>query len=969
MTLFLDPRVSRLWLLTVDVVRGVDLRRSFTFIQSILPDLFRESLGKRLIFYVFSIYLLVAVGVTLVQLGLEYFRVRDTLLTDITEISQTISPGLSEQLWNFDSEGIHRSIQGIVKIEKVLGLQIFDKSGEIIGSEGLIKKEYPNKAVNSDRVLEDIFGHKFDILYTDDDGEIYKVGYGAIYSGHQVVLETLKYGFLLIIINSVIKTTVLWFIIYFFILAMVERPVNQLEKESRSFDPEHPDLDPIARKNLIKGAERSDQIGHLFQSYLNMRELIAMRLHQLQKLNSDGHKLAETSSLQETIALVESIFRDLVDFEKMAIFIESEGAWKCQFISDGIEPFQELVLTDQKLEVIENAGILWPVSQEIGACFSSLFKSDFVEKTKHEGFLVASISLRTNRKGLIVLSGLSVAEMLNESDRLNIESILQLFSSSFENADLIETITQSNQKLETAVMALKQSENRFKGFAESSADWFWEMGVDLQFTYLSERFEDVTGLNSRDLLGKKRWETIDLQDITDKWSDHKTTLDARLPFKNFEYWVKSKEGEELCVSINGVPVFDEKGKFEGYRGNGTDITRAKQLEMQVRRSQKMEAVGQLTGGIAHDFNNILAIVQGNLELLEEMAIDDEKALDRINKAQKGARRGVEITKKLLGFSRKGTAEFNQTAVNSFIQNIEELISKSLTASIKVETHLAEDLWPVSIDPGDLEDSILNLSINARDAMPDGGTLVIETSNKILDEEYAKRNSFGQTGEFVMISVSDTGSGMEEAIKNKVLEPFFTTKGHGKGTGLGLSMVYGFVQRSNGHLKIYSEVGKGTTIRLYLPRAKNAADEIAAATPDTKNSLPEGSETILIVDDEEDLRDVAATYLEHLGYTILLANSSEEALAVLENGHDVDLVFSDVVMPGKIDGYQLALKTQKKFPALKFLLTSGFTKKQAELNSGGNPYLVTLNNDMLSKPYNMAELAIALRHSLDDKKVA
>lgn len=940
------------------------MRRSFTFIQSILPNLFRESLGKRLIFYVFSIYLLVAISVTLVQLGLEYFRVRDTLLTDITEISQTISPGISEQLWNFDNEGVHRSIQGIVKIEKVLGIQIFAESGGIVASVGLTDPEFLNVIAPSDRVLDDIFGHKFDITYTDDDGDSYSVGYGAIYSGHQVVVETLKYGFFLIIINSVIKTSVLWFIIYFFINAMVERPVNQLDKESRRFDPEKPDLDPRARRNFIRGAKRPDQIGHLFQSYLNMRELIAMRLHQLQKLNSEGQKLAESSSLQETTELADRIFRDLLDFEEMLVFIEVKGVWLCQFRTGGDEILQELQISEKGLKEIEHAGVLWPVNQNIGSCFYPLFKSDFTENTAHNEILVASISLRKNRKGLIVLKGLSAEQVLNESDRLHIGSILQLFSSSFENVDLIETITRSNQKLEIAVMALKQSENRFKDFAESSSDWFWEMGEDLRFTYLSEKFEDVTGLDSSDLLGKKRWETIGLQDITDEWNDHKTTLDARRPFKNFEYWVKSKDGEELCVSINGVPVFDETGDFAGYRGNGSDITRAKQLESQVRRAQKMEAVGQLTGGIAHDFNNILAIIQGNLELLEEMAIGDEKALDRINKAQKGATRGVDITKKLLGFSRKGTEEFNQTAVNSFIRNIEELISKSLTASINVETHLAEDLWAVSIDPGDLEDSILNLSLNARDAMPDGGTLVIETSNTILDDEYVRQNQLEQTGEFVMISVSDTGSGMDETIKNKVLEPFFTTKGHGKGTGLGLSMVYGFVQRSNGHLKIYSEVGKGTTIRLYLPRAKNSVDDAIAAVPETKNILPKGSETILVVDDEEDLRDVAATYLEHLGYTIMLADSSEDALAVLENGHDVDLVFSDVVMPGKLDGYQLALRVQKQYPELKFLLTSGFTKKQAELNSGGNTYLVSLNKEMLSKPYNMAELALALRHSLD-----
>ena len=285
------------------------------------------------------------------------------------------------------------------------------------------------------------------------------------------------------------------------------------------------------------------------------------------------------------------------------------------------------------------------------------------------------------------------------------------------------------------------------------------------------------------------------------------------------------------------------------------------------------------------------------------------------------------------------------------------------ASITVETHLADELWPVEIDPGDLEDAILNLSLNARDAMPEGGTLVIETANKVLDENYVERNPSAIAGEFMTISVSDTGTGMTAEVREKLFEPFFTTKKFGKGSGLGLSMVYGFVERSGGHAKVYSAVGEGTTFRIYLPRAHGEASEVEAA-PDCQVELPRGGETILIVDDEESLRDVAVLYLEDLGYKALTASNGKQALNVLKDNRDIDLLFCDIIMPGDLDGYQVALTANEIRPTLKALLTSGFTNKREAPANGEVGYLTGLTSDLLSKPYDRAKLAFAVRHVLD-----
>ena len=403
-------------------------------------------------------------------------------------------------------------------------------------------------------------------------------------------------------------------------------------------------------------------------------------------------------------------------------------------------------------------------------------------------------------------------------------------------------------------------------------------------------------------------------------------------------------------------------------GTIQDVTQTQKTEQALRQAQKMETVGQLAGGVAHDFNNILGIVMGNLELAEMELENPKAARSFLQSALKGTERGAALTSRLLSFARRGGGDEKHTTeptdVNDVIREIESLVARTITSSIAVDTQLAEGIWLTEINQGDLQDVILNLALNARDAMPDGGNLSITTSNKVLDDEYVKLNPGGRPGEHVLITVSDNGTGMKPEVLEHVFEPFYSTKAEGKGTGLGLSMVYAFCNHSGGHVGAYSSVGIGTTFNLYLPRSDPFAGRQGLSADAEAAMLPRGHERVLVVDDEPELVDIARVHMEKLGYTVVTAESGAEAIDILKAEPNIDLVFSDVVMPGGVDGYGLARAATAINPALKVLLTSGYVGKHIDDwdQQGSLEHQLTLNR--LSKPYTQAELAYRIRESLD-----
>jgi nitrogen-specific signal transduction histidine kinase len=406
---------------------------------------------------------------------------------------------------------------------------------------------------------------------------------------------------------------------------------------------------------------------------------------------------------------------------------------------------------------------------------------------------------------------------------------------------------------------------------------------------------------------------------------------------------------------------DESGRQVGY-GTVVDVTDSKLREGQLLQAQKMEAVGQLTSGIAHDFNNLLMVVTMNLDmLLARLDADDPLSRELAEGALAAGLDGAELTRQLLTYARKQPIQAVPIDLNALVTRGVGLLRRTLSELVDIETSLAADLWPIESDPAQLEAALTNLAINARDAMPMGGRLSIATANLHFEARGASAGGELAPGDYVVLTVADTGSGIPPDILGRVFEPFFTTKATGKGSGLGLSMIYGFAKQSNGHVEIASEVDRGTAVRLYLPRATRAPEQAPAAAPRSVPGVAAG-ELILVVEDNDNVRKSVVQQLQRLGYRTLEAEDGQAALAILESDPRIDLLFSDVVMPGGLSGRQLAAAVRRRRPDLKILLTSGFPDKAGDARAGER------KEPVLGKPYRQRDLALKLREILQTETV-
>ena len=422
---------------------------------------------------------------------------------------------------------------------------------------------------------------------------------------------------------------------------------------------------------------------------------------------------------------------------------------------------------------------------------------------------------------------------------------------------------------------------------------------------------------------------------------------------------KADETRHLLLGDRNLDLYSSAVPNEGFLVVVEDVTVRVRAEEALRQAQKMEAIGHLTGGVAHDFNNLLQVISANLDLASGDAASNPRLSARLRNAEAAVERGSRLTAQLLAFARRQALEPRAVNLGRLVQEMTDMLRRALGERIEVESAVAGGLWNTFADPNQVQNAVLNLAINARDAMPDGGKLTIEISNAFLDDEYAATHAEVGAGQYVMIAVSDTGTGMPPETIARAFEPFFTTKGEGQGTGLGLSQVYGFVKQSGGHVKIYSEVGEGTTVKIYLPRTRKAQESAAVATD---QALQGGDETILVVEDDTDVRSAVRDMLVDLGYEVLEAEHAHGALDVLRNGKRVDLLFSDVVMPGEVHTREMARVAREINPDIKILFTSGYTQN-AIVHNG------RLDDDvfLLSKPYRKHDLARKLRSLLGEPR--
>jgi PAS domain S-box-containing protein len=466
--------------------------------------------------------------------------------------------------------------------------------------------------------------------------------------------------------------------------------------------------------------------------------------------------------------------------------------------------------------------------------------------------------------------------------------------------------------------------------------------------------EKLFGYSAAELIGHPY--PLVLPEEQEEFSDRLRRLSSGEVLRNLASHGRHRDGTAIDTSSSASAFSDAAGNLLGIMFAIEDSRARNAVQDQLRQAQKMEAIGQLTGGLAHDFNNLLGVILGNLDLLAERFETRGEEKDLTEAAIQAALRGAELIRQLLAYARRQPLAPKLTQLSPLLEAAAKLLRRSLGENISLELQILEGIWPVRIDVSQLDSSLLNLAVNARDAMPNGGRLIIEATNVSIDNHASELNQEATPGDYVLLAVSDTGSGMSPEVLSRVFEPFYTTKGN-RGSGLGLSMVHGFIKQSGGYSKIYSEPGKGTTIRIYLPRALDGD----LSEPDTlHDGMPTGEqEIILVVEDNASIRDLAVRHLESLGYCTISAADGVSALAIIKSGTLIDLLFTDVVMPGGLDGRALAAEARQLLPGLKVLFTSGFTAAAASAAIEDE-----FGSNLLSKPYRKSDLARRVRTMLD-----
>ena len=568
---------------------------------------------------------------------------------------------------------------------------------------------------------------------------------------------------------------------------------------------------------------------------------------------------------------------------------------------------------------------------------------------------------------LVVLSGLDDESMAVQAlqegaqdylikGQIQSRELLRALRYAIERKSCEETLFAEKERAQVTVDSM---EGRYRGLLEAAPDAMVVVNQLGEIVIVNVQAEKQFGYNRDELLAQQVKNIIPEGFAERLISDGiRTAAEALAQQIGTGIVLKGrrKDGSDFPIEIMLSPLESTEGIL--VTAAVRNISERKQLENQLHQSQKMEAIGQLTGGIAHDFNNLLGVIIGNLDLLDSLVADNETAIKRVHTALKAAMRGADITRRLLVFSSNEELKPSVTVLSDSIQNMIELAGRAIGAGIKITKQIDESMPPVFVDPAGLESALLNLVVNARDAMPKGGFITIDTKQCNLDLSFPTVQAGDiKAGQYACVSVSDTGHGMSQVVLERAFEPFFTTKTRNKGTGLGLAMVYGFARQSGGTVRIYSEVGHGTTVSFYLPLLADLPRPIPADS--TKILAAKSGGTVLVVDDEEDLLEVAAAYLAEMGHTALQAMDGASALAMLADHKEINLMVTDIVIPGGMNGVELVQQVHALRPEIKIIYSSGFTA-----NALAERSLTLMGCPLLHKPYQRGEFAAMIREVLE-----
>jgi PAS domain S-box-containing protein len=704
----------------------------------------------------------------------------------------------------------------------------------------------------------------------------------------------------------------------------------------------------VEKKELSISLKQQGDLANNLLEETNIRYNNVMLIHDIGQATS---KILNTEELFNVV--IEAIEKRL-DFDRGMIMLSNREKTRLIYSAGyGYNPEHEKYLSgiefhldnpDSRGPIVEayrkHIPVLVDNLSEIGSMLSKRSRS-FAESIGAHSFICIPIFYEDESMGVLAVDNIHSKRRLSQTDVNLLMGIAPQIAISINNARSYQLI--------------RESEEKFRSLSENAPDIIYTLDIDGSLTYVNPAWERVLGYKLEEVKGKyfidfaKKKDAIKYIQIFKKIRDNKETV------RDYIGTLLHKDGSERFFSMSGTPNLDTEGKTLGLIGVFKDITDRKQLEAQFLQAQKMEAVGTLAGGIAHDFNNLLMGIQGFTSLMLFNANDNHVHYEKLKRIEDLVKSGADLTRQLLGFARGGKYELKVTNLNEVIEKTANMFGRT-QKEILIHQKYDKDLWATEVDRGQIEQVLLNLYVNAWQAMPGGGDLYLETSNVALDEDYAKSFSV-RSGPYVKVSVRDTGIGMDERTQERVFEPFFTTKEMGRGTGLGLASAYGIVKSHNGIIHVHSEPGHGTTFSIYLPATEKEVMQEELVTED----ILRGEETILLVDDENMIIDVSREILEQLGYKVLTAHSGGEAIEIFkEKGRKIDLLILDMIMPGLGLGETFdTLKTMN--PDVRVILSSGYS-----LNDEAKKLMERGCSGFIQKPYSISDLSKKVREALHKK---
>ena len=648
-----------------------------------------------------------------------------------------------------------------------------------------------------------------------------------------------------------------------------------------------------------------------------------------------GHDITERKKAEEALLKSEELFRSL--FDNML-----NGFAYCKMLFDQERP-QDFIYLNVNKAFETLTGLKNVVGKKVSEVIPDIKESD---------------PELLERYGRVALTGIP------EVFEVYLQALKMWFSISVYSPEkeyfvaVFDVITERKKADEELI----KNEERFRQITENTEELIWEVDADGLYTYVSPVVEKILGYKPEEVVGKKHFFDFFAPDIKEKIKKSASVYFLRKQvIKKTSNKYVHKQGNIVLIETSGVPILDSKGTLLGYRGVDIDITEHRRLENQLRQSQKMEAVGQLAGGIAHDFNNILTAIYGYASAaLRNMVQNDPNRLN-IEHLHEAAERAAQLTQSLLTFSRKQIINIKPVGLHEIISNVEKFLVRVIGEDIKVRIVFNESEINVLVDSGQIEQVIMNLATNARDAMTKGGRFTIETALTEIDAQFISNHGFGKPGKYAVVSVTDTGIGMDEETRKRIFEPFFTTKGVGKGTGLGLAMVYGIVKQHDGYINVYSEPGNGTTFRIYLPVAGAGVKAISEENS-VETVMPHGTETVLLAEDNETVKRLISDVLGEFGYTVIIANDGQDAVEKFtENRERIQLLLFDMIMPNK-NGKEAYEEIRKMNPEIRVIFMSGYTADIIkEKDSLGD------NLAFITKPMLPVDLLRKVREALDRGK--